>query len=566
VATTRQKFGRIFFAPAAGESLSDERVASLASMRTIWVGLALALDVSLYVILRHAPGLRPGVTRIFLFVNVGLMLLDLGLNHVGLRRHWRGYRAVLTTCILSEVVAAVVWIQMTGSISSYFLVVGFLLILLYRLLFDYASGLTAALGMMILHTTVFVLEQVHLLRPASIFVSEPLGIYEAPLFRLAAMLSLLVGYVITFLALNLFVATLRDKEAALRTARLDLARAVDETQQGGRLCGQVLAGTYQLMELIGSGGMGEVYHGRRIRDGLPVAVKVLHVHLVDQAEMRERFRREALLVDRIPAQHVARVLEGGATVDGQLFIVMEYLRGEDLGSLFRRRGQLELDELVPLVDKMAVALEAAHAAGVVHRDLKPQNVFLVDGSGEVKLLDFGIARLNEGDGLTLTSELLGTAGYMAPEQARGASAEIGPHTDVFALAAIVYRALCGVAPFPSRSTAAAVYETLHLVPAPPSRLIAGLGEDVDHVLTIGLAKRSSERYARAPLLARDLRAAASSALDERSRARARKLSAQAGDEVLTTPTVLPEGVADLPRLPPMAWSGDRETRRRRRRS
>jgi serine/threonine-protein kinase len=557
--------GLIVLAPG-GEALSDERVANLASMRTLWVGLAIGLDLALYVLLRQAPGLRPGVVRVFLFVNVGLMLLDLTLTLTALRRLWRGYRAVLTVCILSEVLAAVVWIQMTGSISSYFLVVGFLLILLYRLLFDYASGLTCALGIAALHTTIFVLESVHVLRPASLFVSAPLGIYAAPLFRLAAMISLLVGYLITFLALNFFVATLRDKEAALRTARLDLARAVDEEGEGGRLAGQVLAGTYQIMELIGSGGMGEVYRGRRIRDNLPVAVKVLHLHLVDQVEMRERFRREAELVERIPGEHVARVLECGATVDGQLFIAMEHLRGEDLGSLLRRRGQLELAEVVPLVDKIAHALEAAHTAGVIHRDLKPQNIFLVEGSAEVKLLDFGIARLNEGDGLTLTSELLGTAGYMAPEQARGASSEIGPHTDVFALAAIVYRALVGVCAFPSRSTAAAVYEALHLVPAAPSSLVDGIGTDVDHVLTIGLAKRTSERYARAPLFARDLRAAAAGHLDERSRARARKLAAQVGDDVLTTPTQLPGAppLAEAQRLPPMAFGSERETRRRRR--
>ncbi len=561
-----QRLSRILFAPAAGEHLTDDRVANLASMRTLWVALAIGLDLSLYVLLRHAPGLRPDVTNIFLVVNVGLMVVDLVLTQVGLRRLWRGYRAVLTVCILCEAVAATVWIQMTGSISSYFLIVGFLLILLYRLLFDYASGVTVTLAMMALHTGVFTLESAHLLRPASIFVSAPLGIYEAPLFRVAAMLSLLVGYIITFLALNFFVSTLRDKEAALHTARLDLARAVDETPHSGRLAGQLLADTYQLMELIGSGGMGEVYHGRRLEDGLHVAVKVLHVHLVDQAEMRERFRREALLVARIPEEHVARVLECGSTVDGQLFIAMEYLRGEDVASLFRRRGQLELDELTPLVEKISVALEAAHAAGVVHRDLKPQNIFLCDGTGQVKLLDFGIARLNESDGLTLTSELLGTAGYMAPEQARGAATEIGPHTDVFALASIVYRALTGVCPFPSRSTAAAVYETLHLVPPPPSSLVDGVPTDVDHVLTIGLAKRSSDRYARAPLLARDLRLAGSAALDERSRARARKLTAQAGDNVVTQQTPLPPVLTDLPRLPPMGWrSGERETRRRRRR-
>jgi serine/threonine protein kinase len=561
------RLSRIFFAPSAGEPLTAERVLNLASMRTLWVALAIGLDLSLYLLLRHAPGLRADVANIFLYVNVGLMLLDLGLTQLWLRRLWRGYRAVLTLCVLCEAVAAVVWIQMTGSVSSYFLIVGFLLILLYRLLFDYATGLTCLLAIMALHTGVFVLETAHVLRPASIFVSPALGIYEAPLFRVAAMLSLLVGYSITFLALNFFVANLRDKEQALRTARLDLARAVDETQQGGRLCGQVIADTYQLTELIGSGGMGEVYCGRRLSDGVPVAVKVLHVHLVDQAEMRERFRREAQLVARIPDTHVARVLDCGATVDGQLFIVMEYLRGEDLGSLLRRRGQLSLDEIVPLVDKIAAALEAAHAAGVVHRDLKPQNVFLVDGTGEVKLLDFGIARLNESDGLTLTSELLGTAGYMAPEQARGVSSDIGPHTDVFALASILYRALTGVCPFPSRSTAAAVYETLHLVPPPPSTIVEALPTDVDDVLTVGLAKRASERYARATELARDLGLAARGQLDERSRARARRLVAQAGDHVLTTPTHLPPVLTeDLPRRPPLAWqSADRETRGRRRR-
>src|SRR5439155_26317146 len=100
--------------------------------------------------------------------------------------------------------------------------------------------------------------------------------------------------------------------------------------------------------------------------------------------------------------------------------------GEGLAAVLRRREKLPLAELVPLVERIATSLEAAHAAGIVHRDLKPQNVFLLDGTGEVRLLDFGIARLQEGEGMTLTSELLGTAGHMAPEQARG-GAEIGPY-------------------------------------------------------------------------------------------------------------------------------------------
>jgi serine/threonine protein kinase len=182
--------------------------------------------------------------------------------------------------------------------------------------------------------------------------------------------------------------------------------------------------------------MGEVYQARSVADGKTVAVKVLHSHLAEQNDMRERFRREAMLVARVPGAHVPQVLECGVLAGGQQYIVMEYLRGEDLGAVLRRRGRLDLPEVVTMVERISASLEAAHGAGVIHRDLEPQNVHILDESGEVRLLDFGIARLLESDGLTLASELIGTAGYMAPEQARGAGDEIGPHTDVFALGAI----------------------------------------------------------------------------------------------------------------------------------
>src|SRR5262249_2548259 len=150
-----------------------------------------------------------------------------------------------------------------------------------------------------------------------------------------------------------------------------------------------LAERYELQEVIGRGGMGEVYHGRRIADDLPVAIKVMHVQLAGRTEMRERFRREAQMVARIPAAHVAAVLEFGTTSDGQEYIVMERLRGEDLAAVLRREDQLELSAIVPLIEKIADALEAAHAAGVIHRDLKPENIFLLEDSDEVRLLDFG---------------------------------------------------------------------------------------------------------------------------------------------------------------------------------
>jgi serine/threonine-protein kinase len=193
------------------------------------------------------------------------------------------------------------------------------------------------------------------------------------------------------------------------------------------------------------------------------------------------------------------------------------LSGEDLGAVLRRRMELPLDEVLDLVDKIADALEAAHAAGVVHRDLKPQNVFLLDDTGEIRLLDFGIAHLQQGEGFTVTRELLGTPGYMAPEQARGILAEIGPHTDVFALGAIAYRAITGKCPFPSRATAAAIDEAIHLVPPAPSALVSSLPTDVDYVLTLALAKRVSDRYAHPSMFAHDLRLAARGELDETTR-------------------------------------------------
>jgi predicted Ser/Thr protein kinase len=501
--------------------MTEERARAVASIRTLWVAMALGLDLTLFAVLRHAAGLRPEVMQLFAVVNVSLMAIDLGLTRFGVTGSPRRHQLALTTCILCEALAATVWIQMSGSVSSYFLIVGYLLIAAYRLLCNYASGLTCAAAFMVFHTVAFGLEEIGVLRPASLFVAQPLGIYETPLFRLAAMITLLVGYVLVFLVMNFFASTLGEKELALRTVQRDLARVVDETRSQGRLSGLVLGDRYELDELIGRGGMGEVYRGHQLADGTTVAVKVLHAYLADRGHIRERFHREAELLARISPGYVAKVLACGATEEGQEWIAMEHLRGEDLATRLRRRGLLPLRDLVPIVERIASALEAAHAAGIVHRDLKPENVFLLEGSDEVRLLDFGIARFQEGDGLTMTMEILGTPGYIAPEQVRGD--RIGPQIDVFALGAIVYRALVGKSAFPARAPAAAVYEALNLSPPPPSTVRRELPEDVDYVLALGLAKRCADRYEKPSQLARALRLAAEGTLDEASRVSARNL-------------------------------------------
>ncbi len=310
-------------------------------------------------------------------------------------------------------------------------------------------------------------------------------------------------------------------------ARRTVVRALVEAGQG-RLSGSTL-GAYRLIELLGRGGMGEVYAGERVTDGQRVAVKVLHAHLHDDATMLERFRREAEAAQRVAA-HAPELFEiGSSPEDGTRYIVMERLEGEDLGAYLRRRGVLPPAEVADLVDKLATVLEAAHGAGVVHRDLKPQNVYLVRGTTTLKLLDFGISRLSDTPtGATLThAAVVGSPGYLAPEQARGASAEIGPHTDVFALGAICYRALTGVEAFPGRTPASAIYEALQRDPPPPSQLAPALPAAVDAVLALALAKAPTQRYHRAGELATDLRLALAGTLPEAVIARARALPAAA---------------------------------------
>jgi serine/threonine-protein kinase len=221
------------------------------------------------------------------------------------------------------------------------------------------------------------------------------------------------------------------------------------------------------------------------------------------------------------------------------FIAMELLRGEDLSMLLRRQERLGPGQLVPIVNGIAAALEAAHAVGIVHRDLKPQNVFL-PSSGGVRLLDFGVARFEatpDGDAATrLTMGLLGSPGYLAPEQIRDHAA-VGPRTDVFGLGAIVYRALTGIGAFPSRSAAEAIYEALHSQPRVPSALEPGLHPDVDSVIALALAKALADRYASAGELAADLARAFEGALAPETRTRAAPLLSQHEDTLAPGGTI-----------------------------
>lgn len=212
-------------------------------------------------------------------------------------------------------------------------------------------------------------------------------------------------------------------------------------------------GKYELVRVIGRGGMGCVYEALNKPIGKRVAVKLIDRELTNSAETIERFQREAQAAGAVESDHIIEIFDVGTTDDGLPFIVMELLRGEDLGHRIRRQGRLELGEALPVVAQILRGLARAHESGIVHRDLKPDNVFLVDREDDttlVKILDFGISKIVRRPGLTpktLTKDgvVLGTPYYMSPEQAQGLP-DVDERADLWSVGAILFEALTGRPP------------------------------------------------------------------------------------------------------------------------
>jgi eukaryotic-like serine/threonine-protein kinase len=314
---------------------------------------------------------------------------------------------------------------------------------------------------------------------------------------------------------------LLQREALLREARQELEVAL---QAGGiGRYTDVQLGSFQLGTLLGRGGMGEVYAAKNLQSGEEAAVKVLQRHLLGDADNVRRFLREAQVVKQLDAPEVVRVLEVGGLEAPTPFIAMERLRGEDLADMLRRRRQLSLRATVRLAREAGRGLEAAHAAGVVHRDIKPRNLFraeLADGTRIWKVLDFGVSKLaHQRDTLT-AGGLIGTPAYMAPEQAlRG---EVTPLSDIYALGVICYRALTGRPPFAGIALPDTLYKVVHTMPPRPSALCT-VPASIDDVLLVALAKDPSDRFQHPAELAIALELAADQAVPPRLRARAEAL-------------------------------------------
>jgi serine/threonine-protein kinase len=244
------------------------------------------------------------------------------------------------------------------------------------------------------------------------------------------------------------------------------------------LLGRMLAGRYRLQGILGEGGMAIVYEGEHVAIGKRVSIKIVQSLFANDDEIVSRFEREARSAGAVESEHIVHVFDVGADPELGLFLVMELLKGEDLGHVLARRHSLDPIFACGIVMQAALGLEKAHAAGIVHRDLKPANVFLVerdDGTTLVKLVDFGIAKvLREAHdarfskkGITRRGTAIGTPQYMSPEQAQGLET-VDQRTDVYSLGAVLFEAVAGRPYMEERAT----YEQtiLQLISTPAPRL------------------------------------------------------------------------------------------------
>src|SRR6478752_7437635 len=229
------------------------------------------------------------------------------------------------------------------------------------------------------------------------------------------------------------------------------------------MVGEVLSDRYELEELVGTGGMSSVYRAHDRLLDRKVALKVLHEQYADDEDYVERFRREARAVAALSHPNIVTVIDRGEH-GGRQFIVFEYVAGENLKQLIARRGPAPVTTALELGIQMARALSFAHQQGLVHRDVKPQNV-LLNGEGEAKVTDFGIARsLDVQHGMTQTGTVLGTSDYIAPEQAQGQ--RVDEQTDVYSLGVVLYELLTNEVPFPGENFVAVAMR--HINEEPPS--------------------------------------------------------------------------------------------------
>ncbi len=264
--------------------------------------------------------------------------------------------------------------------------------------------------------------------------------------------------------------------------------------------GTLLGSRYQILRILGQGGMGAVYEARDQELDRTIAVKVIRPELASNPSILQRFKQELILSRNVTHKNVVRIFDLGEA-DGTKFITMEFVEGDDLRSVLRQHGKFSARRTVAIVQQICRALEAAHAEGVIHRDLKPQNI-MRDSQGRIVVMDFGLARSLEFDGMTQTGALVGTLEYMSPEQALGA--QLDQRSDLFAVGLIFYELLTGKAPYKADTAIASLMKRTHERAVPVSEVDASVPISLSAIVSHCLERDPKDRFPSATDLLREL--------------------------------------------------------------
>jgi len=287
-------------------------------------------------------------------------------------------------------------------------------------------------------------------------------------------------------------------EASRRGVQLEEAQAeLDRIAAAGGVLGPMSGhsvGSYKLGPLLGRGGSGEVYDAIDTRSSTQVAVKVLRSSEAEHADVITRFQREGEIATRLVSRYVARVHHYGQDPGGTLFIAMERLDGSDLASILRKESRLPPDEAQELVHDVCRGISEAHTLGIIHRDIKPHNIFRAqepEGTEVWKVLDFGVSKLAASFVTITHGMVVGTPQYMSPEQARGEPVDL--RTDVYGIGAVLYRVLTGRPPMPSKG-ATALFHAAYRRPDRPSLVAPDLSQEIEAILALALAPQPADRF------------------------------------------------------------------------
>src|SRR6202051_2725650 len=264
--------------------------------------------------------------------------------------------------------------------------------------------------------------------------------------------------------------------------------------------GAALAGRYEILKMLGEGGMGTVYKAKDRELDRLVALKVIRPEYANHPETIRRFKQELILARQVTHRNVIRIFDLGIA-DSFKFITMDYVEGRDLSKILSDKGKFLVNDGCEIVRQICSGLEAAHSEGVVHRDLKPQNIML-DAQGRVFLMDFGLARSMELVGMTRTGALIGTPAYMSPEQAKGE--KVDARTDLFSLGVIFYELLTGTLPYQAESMMATLIKRAKEPPVPPIQVERSIPPATNDIIMKCLQIKLERRYQQASEILSDL--------------------------------------------------------------